>query len=232
MILCHLRVPGDDFGVLFRRGSSKVHPGTSQKPPQRRNGPQSGSFDGSLCTLLTPRATQKQYSGQPGSQNGSKMEVKMEPNRGLPTLTKPAPACTDRTSDPSVGRSFLTPVSGPPKNMKKCERKVPFRKQNAFEISTKRRDTPQESKMVSKGPPRKFSSAEKELKWVQWYRAQKNSSPGRVQYAIRTCRRMFREGQQPRFGSILSPFWRHFGSQVGHYTPQGGPWRAKKVSKI
>ncbi len=45
----------------------------------------------SLGTLLATPATKKEYSGELGSQNTSKMEPKMEPRQQRQILTKHAP---------------------------------------------------------------------------------------------------------------------------------------------
>ena len=50
--------------------------------------------------VLATKATKKEYSGRLGFQHGSKMEPKMEPRRRRPTLTKHAPAWSDRMSTP------------------------------------------------------------------------------------------------------------------------------------
>ncbi len=52
---------------------------------------------------------QKHYSGELGSQNGSKIEPKMEPSRQRPTLTKHAQALSDHTSTPLLDVPFSLP---------------------------------------------------------------------------------------------------------------------------
>ena len=45
--------------------------------------------------VSTPRAPRKEYSSEPGPQNGSELVPKMEPRQQGPTLSKRVPACTD-----------------------------------------------------------------------------------------------------------------------------------------
>ncbi len=56
--------------------------------------------------VLATRATKKEYSGELGSQNDSKMESKMEPKRQHPTLTKHTQALSDCISTPLGGLHF------------------------------------------------------------------------------------------------------------------------------
>ena len=162
--LCHVRVPfwwlWDNFTALKLKGSTWYPP----RSPQRQNGDQTGCSEGWLCTFLDPRATQKEYSGQFGSQNDSKMEVKMEPTPGLWTLTKHAPAWSDCILDPP-GELFFHPFSGVTKNSWKSQetRLVSEKKGSKFEEGAEA--LRQIAKLIFFGAPRKFSRAEKESKW-------------------------------------------------------------------
>ncbi len=54
----------------------------------------------SFGALLATQAAKKEYSGELGSQNDSKMEPKMEPRQQRPILTKHAQAWSDCMSTP------------------------------------------------------------------------------------------------------------------------------------
>ena len=76
-----------------------------------------------LEVVLATRRAKKEYSGQLGSQNGTKIDTKMEPRRRRPTLTKHAQASSDCLSPPLTGTSILrvfqTPTKYPPKDRQK-----------------------------------------------------------------------------------------------------------------
>ncbi len=79
----------------------------------RQKGPSSG-------ILLATPATKKEYSGELGSQNDSKMEPKMEPRQQWPTLTKHAPAWTDcMSTHPPWGAPFSLIFPRPEKDHQK-----------------------------------------------------------------------------------------------------------------
>ncbi len=59
-----------------------------------------------LLTNVHPRSTKKEYNGELGPQNDSKMEPKMEPRRQRPTLTKHAPAWADPMFAPLLEGPF------------------------------------------------------------------------------------------------------------------------------
>ncbi len=79
----------------------------------RGNGPSFGTF------ILLRKRPQREYSGELGSQNDSKMEPELEPKRRGSTLTKHAPAWADRMSPPHGQPRFRSFFPRPEKRHQK-----------------------------------------------------------------------------------------------------------------
>ena len=201
----------DDFGIILQPWSSKVAPGTPQGRLRDKTTTKLAAPRDDCALFLDPRATQKEYSCQFGSQNDSKMEVKMEPTPGLWTLTKHAPAWSDCILDPPWGAIFPPLLRGHQQLMKKSGNKARFRKKRVPNL----KKAPRHSDKLQNGlflePQGNFPEPKKSQNGVQWHRDPKRASSGRVEYAIRTCQCMFCKGreclQSLHFDSIFESFW-------------------------